>query len=103
MRGRDVFEPCPISAAGDMTEINPSGEIVTHGLNVAGAAAEAAEIASPGQKSRSTNAKESPAAPTMRALRVMPASGTDRRSMINLPSKRALWRARFSDRRHTGK
>src|SRR6516162_855651 len=37
--GREVFEPCPISLAGDMMKIVPSAEIVTQGLTVADVAA----------------------------------------------------------------
>src|SRR5882724_6258294 len=103
MTGSDVFEPCPISAAGDMIEIRPSDAIVTHGLKVAGDAADADEIAPPGEKFRSTKANERPAAPIIRDLRVMPASDTDRRSMINPPSKRVLRHAGFSHMSHTGK
>src|ERR1700746_2290268 len=103
MRGREVFDPCPISAAGDMIEISPSGEIATHGLNVVGDAAEAGEMAPPSPKSRPTKANESPAAPIMRALLVTLASEIDRRSMVTPPATRALWHAGFSDRSHTGR
>src|ERR1700746_1115717 len=103
MRGRDVFDPWPIPAAGDMIEISPSDEIVTHGLNVVGDAAEAGEMAPPSPNSRSTKANESPAAPIMRALRVTPTSEIDRRSMIPPPATRVLWHARLSSRSRTGR
>src|SRR5947209_7980085 len=43
IRGREVFDPWPISLAGDMMVIVPSADIVTHGLRVADVAALALE------------------------------------------------------------
>ena len=34
MRGSEVIDPCPISVAGDMIEIDPSTSIETHGLKL---------------------------------------------------------------------
>src|SRR5437868_12802656 len=63
MRGKDVIDPWPISIAGDMIEIVPSGAMLTQGLkdfpliSAAGTAALAA-----GERASAT-AKLNPAAP----------------------------------------
>jgi hypothetical protein len=47
MSAKDVREPWPISAAGDMIDTIPSGRIVTHAVWVAPGACASAEPPSP--------------------------------------------------------
>src|SRR5258706_1523207 len=77
IRGREVFDPWPISLAGDMMVIVPSADIVTQGLRVADVAAAALEPIVETEINPVITLKLRPAAPIITPRRVT--SGARRR------------------------
>src|SRR5712671_2814132 len=71
INGSDVFDPWPISLAGDIMEIVPSADIVTQGLSVADSAALAVVLKSTsrGETKPYATPKLRPAAPIMTCRR----------------------------------
>src|SRR5258706_4362346 len=72
IRGREVFDPWPISLAGDMMVIVPSADIVTQGLRVADVAAAALEPIVETEINPVITLKLRPAAPIITPRRVTP-------------------------------
>src|SRR5258706_6132899 len=72
INGSEVFDPWPISLAGDMMEIVPSADIVTQGLSVADPAALAVALkpTSRGEIKPDATPKPRPAAPIMTCRRL---------------------------------
>ena len=69
MRGKDVVEPWPISIAGDMIEIVPSGAMLTQGLSDFPSISAAGMAALAIGERASATAKVNPAAPIITCRR----------------------------------